>query len=103
MPRARQVKHNNGPFLVVVPLSTLSNWVNEFAKWAPTTLVITYKGTPTTRRDIQREEMGSGQYNVLLTTYDYIMKARVGRGGQAPWCRRWWWWWSWWLWTRCSA
>lgn len=73
------MKRNNGPFLVVVPLSTLSNWVNEFAKWAPTTLVVTYKGTPTTRRDIQREEMGSGQYNVLLTTYDYVMKASQER------------------------
>ncbi|CAN0349372.1 unnamed protein product, partial [Ectocarpus sp. 13 AM-2016] len=71
-----EVKRNNGPFLVVVPLSTLSNWVNEFSKWAPSALVVTYKGTPATRRDIQREEMGSGQYNVLLTTYDYVMKAR---------------------------
>lgn len=77
------MKRNNGPFLVVVPLSTLSNWVNEFSKWAPSALVVTYKGTPATRRDIQREEMGSGQYNVLLTTYDYVMKARHGRGGTA--------------------
>lgn len=74
------MKHNNGPFLVVVPLSTLSNWVNEFSKWAPSALVVTYKGTPATRRDIQREEMGSGQYNVLLTTYDYVMKASVEGG-----------------------
>lgn len=27
-----EYKQNNGPFLVVVPLSTLSNWVNEFNK-----------------------------------------------------------------------
>lgn len=25
-----EFKKNNGPFLIVVPLSTLSNWVNEF-------------------------------------------------------------------------
>lgn len=67
---------------MVVPLSTLSNWVNEFSKWAPSALVVTYKGTPATRRDIQREEMGSGQYNVLLTTYDYVMKARAEDGGE---------------------
>lgn len=70
------MKHNHGPFLVVVPLSTLSNWVNEFAKWAPDALVVTYKGTPMTRKDIVRQEMESGQYNVLLTTYDYVMKVR---------------------------
>jgi SNF2 family DNA or RNA helicase len=30
-----EFKHNNGPFLIVVPLSTMSNWVNELSKWAP--------------------------------------------------------------------
>ena len=33
----------NGPFLVVVPLSTLSNWVNEFDKWAPSVVRVVYK------------------------------------------------------------
>ena len=43
--------------------------------------MVTYKGTPTTRKDIQRLEMESGQYNVLLTTYDYVMKVCGGCGG----------------------
>lgn len=30
-----EFKNNRGPFLVVVPLSTLSNWVNECCRWAP--------------------------------------------------------------------
>jgi SNF2 family DNA or RNA helicase len=37
------MKKNNGPFLVVVPLSTLSNWVLEFDKWAPKIKKIAYK------------------------------------------------------------
>ena len=28
-------KQQNGPFLVIVPLATLSNWQLEFEKWAP--------------------------------------------------------------------
>jgi hypothetical protein len=36
-----EYKHNNGPFLIVVPLSTLSNWVNEFNRWAPDVLKVT--------------------------------------------------------------
>ena len=39
-----QVKNNNGPFLIVVPLSTLSNWVNELEKWAPSAVKVVYKG-----------------------------------------------------------
>jgi SNF2 family DNA or RNA helicase len=35
-----EFKQNNGPFLVVVPLSTLSNWVNEAEKWTPTMIKV---------------------------------------------------------------
>lgn len=34
-----------GPFLVVVPLSTLHNWHREFIKWAPQLHVIVYVGS----------------------------------------------------------
>lgn len=37
-------KNNVGPFLIVVPLTTINNWMNEFEKWAPDIHVITYKG-----------------------------------------------------------
>ena len=33
-------KKNMGPYLVIVPLSTLSNWLLEFEKWAPSVQVI---------------------------------------------------------------
>ena len=39
-----EVKQNNGPYLVIVPLSTISNWQLEFEKWAPNVVKITYKG-----------------------------------------------------------
>ena len=37
-------KGNEGPFLVVVPLTTISNWSMEFDKWAPDIRKIIYKG-----------------------------------------------------------
>jgi SNF2 family DNA or RNA helicase len=39
----------SGPFLVVVPLSTLSNWAKEFRKWLPDMNVIVYVGTRASR------------------------------------------------------
>ena len=45
----RQMEGVEGPFLVVAPLSTLSNWSHEFAKWAPAMTVLTYKGPPAAR------------------------------------------------------
>lgn len=37
-------KRNNGPYLIIVPLSTMSNWMLEFERWAPTVIKIAYKG-----------------------------------------------------------
>ena len=37
-------KRNNGPYLIIVPLSTMSNWMLEFERWAPSVIKIAYKG-----------------------------------------------------------
>lgn len=69
-----EFKENLGPYLIVVPLSTLSNWVNEFHKWCPSARVVVYKGTPTQRKELFKEQVRNGHFNVLLTTYEYIIK-----------------------------
>jgi hypothetical protein len=96
-----ETKRNDGPYLITVPLSTMSNWANEFIRWAPAITVVQYRGTPVQRRDIMRREasthttdthipiytficmyicmyvcvqMAPGRYQVLLITYDYAMK-----------------------------
>lgn len=66
-------KRQPGPYLVIVPLSTLTNWVNEFNKWAPSVSVITYKGTPNVRK-AAAARIRAGDFQVLLTTYEYIIK-----------------------------
>ncbi|KFB41670.1 AGAP010462-PA-like protein [Anopheles sinensis] len=69
-------KKNNGPYLVIVPLSTLSNWVLEFEKWAPAVGVVAYKGSPAGRRAVQNQ-MKATKFNVLLTTYEYVIKDKA--------------------------
>ncbi|KAJ5146317.1 HAS subgroup [Penicillium bovifimosum] len=68
-------KKNNGPFLVIVPLSTLTNWNNEFDKWAPGVNKVVYKGPPNARKQ-QQQQIRWGNFQVLLTTYEYIIKDR---------------------------
>ncbi|KAF8624854.1 hypothetical protein AX15_005734 [Amanita polypyramis BW_CC] len=70
-----EVKKQRGPYLVVVPLSTMTNWSGEFAKWAPDVKTVAYKGNPAQRRALQNE-LRIGQFQVLLTTYEYIIKDR---------------------------
>ncbi|KAI9050132.1 hypothetical protein LZ554_006273 [Drepanopeziza brunnea f. sp. 'monogermtubi'] len=70
-----EVKKQNGPFLVIVPLSTLTNWNLEFEKWAPALGKVVYKGPPNARKQ-QQAQLRYGQFQVLLTTYEYIIKDR---------------------------
>jgi ATP-dependent helicase STH1/SNF2 len=68
-------KKQRGPYLVIVPLSTMTNWSGEFAKWAPQIKAVSYKGNPAQRRILQGE-LRVGHFQVLLTTYEYIIKDR---------------------------
>lgn len=66
----------NGPHLIVVPKSTLSNWTNELKRWAPTIKIIKFHGTKDEREQIAREQLQPGQkdeertWNVCVTTYE---------------------------------
>ncbi|KAI7852974.1 SNF2 family N-terminal domain-containing protein [Circinella umbellata] len=68
-------KRQNGPYLIIVPLSTLTNWTLEFDKWAPSVSTIVYKGAPPARRSLQMD-IRRGDFQVLLTTFEYIIKDR---------------------------
>ena len=68
-------KKQNGPYLVIVPLSTLTNWNLEFDKWAPSIARVVYKGPPNARKQ-QQQQIRYGNFQVLLTTYEYIIKDR---------------------------
>ncbi|CAO4373930.1 unnamed protein product [Caenorhabditis nigoni] len=70
-----EVKQNNGPYLVIVPLSTLSNWQSEFAKWAPNVKSVIYKGTKDARRRVEGQ-IRKVDFNVLMTTYEYVIKEK---------------------------
>ncbi|TNY22936.1 SNF2-family ATP dependent chromatin remodeling factor snf21 [Rhodotorula diobovata] len=70
-----ETKRQPGPYLVIVPLSTMPNWISEFDRWAPSVKVVSYKGTPAQRKTAQ-SEIRHGNFQVLLTTYEYIIKDR---------------------------
>lgn len=67
-----------GPFLVIVPLSTITAWQSQFATWAPELNVITYIGTAPAREVIRKYEFGPSnkklKLNVLLTTYELTLR-----------------------------
>lgn len=73
------------PCLVLVPLSTMPNWLSEFALWAPNLNVVEYHGGAKARAAIRQYEWhasnpsqsnkktDSFKFNVLLTTYEMVL------------------------------
>ena len=68
-------------FLVLVPLSTASNWEREFAKWAPQMYTVTLTGNLSSRETIKKFELfpmgrrsNTGIHaHVLITSYEMLM------------------------------
>jgi len=50
----------HGPFMVVGPLSTLPNWVSEFARWCPSMPCILYHGSKPERTALRSKRMPTG-------------------------------------------
>jgi SWI/SNF-related matrix-associated actin-dependent regulator 1 of chromatin subfamily A len=66
-----------GPHLIVVPSSTIENWLREFQKFCPTLSVMPYYAGINQRAEIREQiEDNRENINVVITTYT-IAKAKV--------------------------
>ncbi|KAG9440969.1 hypothetical protein H6P81_021134 [Aristolochia fimbriata] len=66
----------HGPYLVVAPLSTLSNWANEFSRFVPSLNTIIYHGTRNERQELRQKHMPRAigpKFPVVLTSYEIAM------------------------------
>ncbi|KAL4578136.1 hypothetical protein LXL04_014255 [Taraxacum kok-saghyz] len=73
------------PCLVLVPLSTMPNWMSEFSVWAPNVNVLEYHGCARARSLMRQYEWHANdanlsnkktknyKFNVLLTTYEMVL------------------------------
>ena len=67
-----EFQQDNGPHLIIVPKSTLSNWMNELARWAPGLTAIKFHGNKQERQDLIENQMNpkKREWNVCVTTYE---------------------------------
>jgi chromodomain-helicase-DNA-binding protein 1 len=77
-----------GPFLVIVPLSTVGNWEAECQKWLPDVNVVVYIGNQRSRDVIIEHELfwnlsAAGpesanprvtKFNIMISTYEIVLK-----------------------------
>ncbi|KAF2002774.1 hypothetical protein P154DRAFT_544173 [Amniculicola lignicola CBS 123094] len=75
----RHDRRQDGPFICVVPLSTMPAWADTFNNWTPDVNYVIYTGKEEARRIIREYELlvdgnvRKIKFNVLLTTYEYVL------------------------------
>ncbi|XP_022980865.1 ATP-dependent helicase BRM-like [Cucurbita maxima] len=71
-----EFKGNNGPHLIIVPNAVLVNWKSELHTWLPSVSCIYYVGGKDERSKLFSQEVCALKFNVLVTTYEFIMYDR---------------------------
>lgn len=80
-----------GPFIIVGPLSTLPNWINEIKRWTPDMPCVLYHGKPEERREIRETQMtltAKGRarvgFPIVVTSFEVCMRDRAALA-KYPW------------------
>ncbi|KAL5727317.1 hypothetical protein ACHQM5_000527 [Ranunculus cassubicifolius] len=71
-----EFKGNYGPHLIIVPNAVLVNWKSELHTWLPSVSCIFYVGSKDQRSKLFSHEVCALKFNVLVTTYEFIMYDR---------------------------
>ncbi|XP_071973931.1 SWI/SNF-related matrix-associated actin-dependent regulator of chromatin subfamily A containing DEAD/H box 1 isoform X1 [Engystomops pustulosus] len=70
-----------GPHVVVVPASTLDNWVREFNHWCPDLNILLYYGSQEERKHLRYDILNNViEFNVIVTTYNCAISSAEDRG-----------------------
>ncbi|KAG8062399.1 hypothetical protein GUJ93_ZPchr0003g17319 [Zizania palustris] len=66
----------HGPYMIIAPLSTLSNWVNEISRFVPSLTGVIYHGDKVARAEIRRKFMPKTigpDFPLIVTSYEMAM------------------------------
>ncbi|XP_060913340.1 SWI/SNF-related matrix-associated actin-dependent regulator of chromatin subfamily A member 5 [Labrus mixtus] len=62
-----------GPHMVLVPKSTLYNWMNEFKRWVPSLRAVCLIGDREQRNALIRDVLLPGEWDVCVTSYEMLI------------------------------
>lgn len=66
--------NHKGPYLIVVPLSVLSNWLTEIERFCPTFRAVRFHGPKSERDRIKSEEMNDlSEFDIVVTTFEILV------------------------------
>uniref|UniRef100_T1JJZ1 Chromatin-remodeling complex ATPase chain Iswi n=1 Tax=Strigamia maritima TaxID=126957 RepID=T1JJZ1_STRMM len=65
------------PHLVIVPKSTLHNWMAEFKRWCPSLRAVCLIGDQEQRSIFVRETLMPGEWDACITSYEMVLKEKA--------------------------
>ncbi|GMG21289.1 unnamed protein product [Ambrosiozyma monospora] len=72
----RYYKNIEGPFIVIVPKSTLDNWRREFEKWTPDVNVLVLQGNKEERSELIKTRLMECDFDVCVTSYEMVIREK---------------------------
>ena len=65
------------PHLIIVPKSTLSNWMAEIKRWVPTLRAVCLIGDQEKRAALIRDVVMPGEWDICVTSYEMVIKEKA--------------------------
>lgn len=73
----RQYKGITGPHLVIVPKSTMGNWIREIEQWCPDMRAVKFHGDAEERKDQINNLIQYGKFDVVVTSYEMVSREKT--------------------------
>jgi len=66
----------HGPHLVIVPKSTIGNWLRECERWTPQMMAFKFHGDKDTREQLRNTVLANGEFDICVTTYEIAISEK---------------------------
>ncbi|KAL0485675.1 chromatin-remodeling complex ATPase [Acrasis kona] len=73
------IRKVNGPHIVIVPKSVISNWINQTGTWCPDLTIFKFHGSKEEREEMKKEGLNE-HFDILVTSYEIATKEKAALG-----------------------
>lgn len=72
----KHYRNIQGPHLIIVPKSTLHNWMAEFVRWVPSLRAVCLIGDQAQRAAFVRDTLMPGDWEACITSYEMVLREK---------------------------
>lgn len=73
----RYIEKKSGPFLVIAPKSTLTNWLREINRWTPEVNAFILQGDKEERSELCQNKLLACDFDICVASYEIIIREKA--------------------------